>query len=69
MRFLDPDFARRTWTDAIVALERIAASSGCTVPRVVEFDKRIYAMDDDHYGYSMLVWGGGVWQPHVRRIA
>lgn len=69
MTFLDPDYARKTWTDAIVALERIAASSGCQVPRVVLFDKYLYAMDEGHYGYSMLVWGGGVWQPHVRKIA
>jgi hypothetical protein len=67
--FLDPNYARKMWTDAIVALERIAARSGCPVPRVVEFDKYLYAMDDEHYGYSILVWGGGVWQPHTRRIA
>ena len=68
MRFLEEDYARKTWTDAVVALEKLAARSGCAVPRVVHFDQRLYVMDEAHYGYSMLVWGGGVWQPHVRRI-
>jgi hypothetical protein len=58
-----------TWIDAIVTLERVAANAGCPVPRVVDFDGYLYAMDEVHHGYSILVWAGSVWQPHMRRIA
>lgn len=66
MRFLDADYARRAFPSAVAALPRPEDAS-----RLVYFDRYVYLMDEDRYGYSRAYWMpiNEIWAPHVRRIA
>jgi hypothetical protein len=63
---LDPDFARRTYPQAVAALSN--SKDACSL---AYFDHYLYLMDVVREGYSCAVWlaRNEIWVPHVRRIA
>lgn len=66
MRFLDADYARRTFPRAVASLPRRE-----DLQLLVHFDRYLYLMDEGRYGYSRAYWMpiNEIWAPHVRRIA
>jgi hypothetical protein len=66
VRYLDPAYLRKTYSEAAAALPRPD-----DIDRVVYCDGYIYLMDVDRYGYSEAFWmpRNKLWAPIARKIA